>query len=88
MVRVAYTLQVQHRRAQLLRVGGGGAKIVGKSTTQSVSSPDLIRCHKKIGTPIPIFLGLRDSTFDLPPENWHMMTAIEAFPYVDVSSIG
>ena len=23
------------------------------------------------GTPIPIFLGLRDSTFDFPPENWH-----------------
>ena len=45
------------------------------------------RCHKNIGipnfwhprsnvpricgTPIPIFLRLRDSTFDLPPENWH-----------------
>ena len=45
------------------------------------------RCHKKIGTPIfrhprstnpriygtpiPIFLGLRDPTRDLPPENWN-----------------
>ena len=52
-------------------------------------------CHKKLappifGTPIPIFLGLRDSPFDLRLENWHpqarTMTVIEVFPYSDVSS--
>ena len=26
------------------------------------------------GTPISIFLGLRDSTFDFPPENWYPRT--------------
>ena len=70
------TLSLQLRKVILQRVGGHW-------------------CHKKsappiFGTPIPIFLGLRDSPFDLPLENWHprvrTMTVIEAFPYSDVSS--
>lgn len=68
-------------------------------------------CHQKIGipnfwhpcsnnpkicgTPIPIFLGLRDSTFDLAQKfgilerkRVNTVTAIEEFLYLDVASIG
>ena len=65
----------------------GGVTPIDFTVTAATAGQNFDRCHKKIGTPIfrhprstnpriygtpiPIFLGLRDPTRDLPPENWN-----------------